>query len=300
MKRNIQHIRTVADYNAQVGAPAEHPLVGVVCYDELAGMQDAVNRFDIYGLFLRDDTGSSLSYGTGSYAYEAGTLICVAPGQIGGDEERGQGGGIRGWALFFSPELIHGTRLEARMKEFRFFSYGSSEALRMTPGERETFLSLLQQIRREIRLPSDGSTDAILLSLLELVLEHCRRFYTRQFQTEGAGASGLLTRFEQLLEQYYEDGRQAEEGIPSVRFCASELCLSPNYFGDLIRSLTGKSAKDTIRDYVLERAKGLLRGGMSVVDTAYALGFNYPNHFTRAFKQRFGVLPSEYQKPRQV
>ena len=128
MARKLHHIRSLADYNAIVGAQTEHPLVSVVCYDELPAMRDSVNRYDVYGIFLRDDRQSRLVYGSATYDYEAGTLICVAPGQVGGDEERGQGPGIRGWGLLFAPDFIRGTHIEAEMKQFRYFAYSSREA----------------------------------------------------------------------------------------------------------------------------------------------------------------------------
>lgn len=304
MARKLHHIRSVADYNAIVGAETEHPLVSVVCYDELPAMRDSVNRYDVYGIFLRDDRQSRLVYGSATYDYEAGTLICVAPGQVGGDEERGQGPSIRGWGLLFAPDFIRGTHIEAEMKQFRYFAYSSREALLMTADERQTIIGCLRRMRDEMRRPQDDASRPILLSLLELILQYCRRFYARQFTDQArrqgdarrGGPTDLLTRFEQLLTRYYDEGRQAAQGIPTVRYCAQELCLSPNYFGDLIRETTGKSASHTIRDFVLDLAKSCLVSGLSVVDTAYSLGFNYPHHFTRAFKQRFGMLPSDYQK----
>ncbi|RNC63438.1 AraC family transcriptional regulator [Proteiniphilum sp. X52] len=296
MARKLHHIRSVADYNAIVGAPTEHPLLSVVHFDELTGMQDTVNRFDVYGIFLRDDHQSNLVYGTSHYEYSEGTLICVAPGQVGGAEERGQGGDIRGWALLFAHDFVRGTYLEQQMQQFHFFSYSSNEALLMAPEERQTIVDCLRRMRSEIRGKRDEAQQPILISLLDLILQYCRRFYIRQFKAMQPQSTDLLTRFEHLLAKYYDENRQAEHGLPTVKYCASELCLSPNYFGDLIRETTGKSASQTIRDFVLDRAKSCLVHGLSTTETAYTLGFNYPQHFTRAFKQRFGLLPSEYQK----
>lgn len=228
MARKLHHIKSVADYNDIVGAATEHPLVSVVCYDELPEMRDSVNRYDVYGIFLRDDRQSRLVYGSATYDYEAGTLICVAPGQVGGDEERGQGPNIRGWGLLFSPDFIRGTHLEAEMKKFRYFAYSSREALLMTADERQTIIGCLRRMREEMQHGTDELTDHILLAHLELVLQYCRRFYARQFKTATPQNNDLLSRFEQLLENYYEKNLQTEHGIPSVKYCARELCLSPN------------------------------------------------------------------------
>lgn len=296
MARKTHHIRTVADYNAIVGAPDEHPHISVVHYDELDTMRDTVNRFEVYGLFLREDNLSNLVYGMSHYDYDEGTLICVGPGQTGGDDEQGQGAHIRGWALLFSPDFIRGTYIEDQINDFHFFSYSNNEALLMNEDEKLAIVDCLKKIREEMRGDHDEAQRSILLALLELVLQYCRRFYLRQFHTMQPQGGNLLARFERLLRQYYDDGLQNELGVPTVKYCAKELCLSPNYFGDLISETTGKTASQTIRDFMMERAKSMLMSGMSASETAYSLGFNYPQHFTRAFKQQFGILPSEYIK----
>ncbi|MDO5759689.1 MAG: helix-turn-helix transcriptional regulator [Bacteroidota bacterium] len=292
---NIQEVYTVHDYNQWVGAIDYHPLVSVVCYDELPNMRNSFVHFGVYGLFLRDDPGDTLRYGSKHYNYEAGSLICVSPGQFGGAENEDYAPHIRGWALLFDSALLRGTTLERRIEDYGFLGYNSNEALVMKPDERETIVGCMRCMREEMNSQKDAVQDKILVAYIELVLNYCLRFYNRQISEDVSVANDLQSRIISVVRQYYEQGRQLREGFPSVKWVASELCFSSNYLGDLCRKVTGLSPKTIITDFIVQRAKGLLQTGESISNVAYELGFNYPQHFTRSFTKITGMTPSQYQ-----
>ena len=293
---NIRKVRNVHDYNAFVGHADQHPLVSVIDYDTVTPILHTRGQFSVYALFLRDDTLEDLTYGCSKYDYKSGTLICVSPGQIGGVEYSGQKFHIKGWALLFSPELLHGTPLGNHIKDFSFFSYQANEALHMTTEERETFIQFMKMLQNELTKTYDGHQETIIVSYIELILKYCLRFYDRQFISRKASNSDVLARFEQILKVYYEEEKQYSYGLPSVQYCADQLCMSRNYFSDLIKKETGETVREHIRRYIIDMAKSKLINGEQITQIAYDLGFEYPQHLSRLFKKQTGQTLSEYGK----
>lgn len=292
-KTKILKVHNVNDYAHYIGAPVLHPLVSVIHYDELEHCRHSLNNYDVYGIFIGDETLEELTYGLTTYDLHRHALMCVAPGQIGGKADTGEEIQTKGWALLFDPELIHGTDLEHRMPSYTYFSYNTNEALLMTAEQRLTIVNLLETLRKELP-DADGQTPYIIVAYLQLILEYIARYYAGQLSSQVQSSSDLLTRFENLLKRYYEEGQQLTYGLPSVKYCAQELFLSPNYFGDLIKQMTDDTAGNIIRRFVMQQAQKLLISGVSITSTAEQLGFEYPQHFTRMFKKHFGVSPSQY------
>lgn len=292
-KTKILKVHNVNDYARYIGAPVLHPLVSVIHYDELEHCRHSLNNYDVYGIFIGDETLEELTYGLTTYDLHRHALMCVAPGQIGGKADTGEEIQTKGWALLFDPELIHGTDLEHRMPSYTYFSYNTNEALLMTAEQRLTIVNLLETLRKELP-DTDGQTPYIIVAYLQLILEYIARYYAGQLSSQVQSSSDLLTRFENLLKRYYEEGQQLTYGLPSVKYCAQELFLSPNYFGDLIKQMTDDTAGNIIRRFVMQQAQKLLISGVSITSTAEQLGFEYPQHFTRMFKKHFGVSPSQY------
>ena len=291
--KKILRVHHVNDYARYIGAPVLHPLVSVIHYDELEHCRHSLNNYDVYGIFIGDETLEDLTYGLTTYDLHRHALMCVAPGQIGGKADTGEEIHTKGWALLFDPELLHGTDLEVRMSAFTYFSYNTNEALLMTAEQRLTIVCLMEDLRKEL-LNDDSHTQHIITAYLQLILEHIARYYARQLSLQVQSSSDLLTRFENLLKRYYADGLQRTHGLPTVKYCAQELFLSTNYFGDLIRQMTDDTAGNIIRRFVMRQAQQLLISGMSITNTAEQLGFEYPQHFTRMFKKHFGESPSQY------
>lgn len=292
----ILKVRNVNDYCRYVGSAEQHPLVCVIDYAEVSPIRHSLNSYEVFGLFLRDDAGVDLEYGCGTYDYNKGTLLCVAPGQLGGKEDNGERTSIAGWALLFHPDLLHGFPLEKRISEYSFFDYRVNEALHMTDAEHGILVSLMRQMRDELAGKADKLQNAILVGYIELALNFCLRFYNRQFITRKIENSDILVRFEHLLRDYFEGGQQLSLGLPTVQYCADKLCMSPNYFGDVVKKTTGDTAGNHIRRFVIQLAKNGLAAGETVSQVSDRLGFEYSQHFSRMFKKLEGVTPSEYSR----
>ncbi len=290
----ILKVKNVNDYSSYLGCPGPHPWVCVIDYAEVSPIRHSLNNYSVYGLFLRDDANVELDYGCGRYDYHKGTLLCVAPGQVGGKEDNGERVEITGWALLFHPDLLHGFSLEKHIKDYSFFDYRVNEALHMTAEEHDILVSLMRQMREELGKKPDELQNAILVGYIELALNFCQRFYNRQFITRKIKNSDILVRFDQLLHSYFEDKLQLRLGLPTVQYCADKLCMSSNYFGDVIKKTTGDTASNHIRRFVVRFAKNGLAAGETVSQVAERLGFEYSQHFSRMFKKQEGVTPSEY------
>ena len=293
--RQILKVHNVNDYARYIGAPVLHPLVSVIHYDELEHCRHSLNNYDVFGIFIGDETLEDLTYGLTTYDLHRHALMCVAPGQIGGKADTGEEIQTKGWALLFDPELLHGTDLERRVPSYTYFSYNTNEALLMTAEQRLVIVNLMKALRIELT-GADGHTQHIIVAYLQLILEHIARYYASQLSQQIQSSSDLLTRFENLLKRYYDEGLQQTHGLPTVKYCAQELFLSTNYFGDLIRQMTDDTAGNIIRRFVMSQAQKLLISGTSITSTADQLGFEYPQHFTRMFKKHFGESPSQYVK----
>ena len=293
--KNILKVDNPNDYARFVDAPELHPLVSVIHYDELAPFRHSLNNYGVYGLFIQRQFPKSLSYGMKTVQVTDGSIIAVAPGQLGGLEDNGERISLSGWVVMWSPELLHGSELEHHMDRYQFFSYFFSDSLRMEPAEWLSITRLVEQMRQELTEHDDSPMlRSILMGYLRLLLEYCNRIYQRQLSQEDLAGNDLLKRFHGLLQRYFSEGRQLSQGLPTVAYCASELAYSPRYFGDVIRKATGGTAIGYIHTYVINQAKSLLMHGHNISETSHLLGFDYPHHFTRLFKKVTGLTPSEY------
>lgn len=290
----ILKVDSVDDYCRWIGTSSPHPLLAVINYAEVSPIRSSLNAYGVYGMFLQKNNPLELTYGCGKYDYKDSSLICVAPGQVGGREDDGSEVSIGGWGLLFHPDLIRGRRLEEDIKRCTFFNYSVNEALHMSADEYEHLECILMQIQDELQFQRDDRQDDILAGYLGLLMIYSARFYDRQFMTRQIQYSDLLTRFHDFLHEWIGSGKAAESGIPTVQMCADKLCMSPNYFSDLIKRLTGDSAGRRIRKFIIGCAKDSLAAGQSVAETAYQLGFEYPQHLTRMFKAYTGMAPTRY------
>lgn len=293
---NILYVNNVADYENYVEYKNVHPLVSVIPYEAVTPIRHSRTKFNVYALFLRDDRLETLTYGMGRYEYDEGTLITVSPGQIGGVEDNGERFNIKGWALLFHPDLVRGTSLERKMDRFSYFSYHINEALYMTAHERATYIKCLELLQQELESSDKTNQDTIIVSLIEVILEYCLRFYNRQFAERKVENNDVLVRFEQVLKEYYNTEKQLNSGIPSVKYCSEQLFLSTNYFGDLVKKETGKSPNYFIQQFIINKAKSELMANHSVSETAFNLGFASPQALSRFFKLHTGKTPLEYMQ----
>ena len=293
--KSILHISDPNVYARFVGAPQLHPLVSVIHYDEVSPIHTSLNQYGVYGLFIQKNFPKNLTYGMKMFDAADGSIIAVEPGQIGGKEDNGEEHYISGWVLLFSPELLRGTDLEAKMKDYPFFSYFAIETLKMEPSEWGRITQFLTQLRHELQENEDSSSlRVVILGYIRLILEYCQRIYRRQLTKKDNTSSDILKRFHRLLREYYLDGRQMDLGVPSVQYFAEKLAYSPRYLGDVIHKASGGTAIGHIHSFVIEQGKNLLMNGHNVNETAHMLGFEFPHHFTRLFKKKTGITPSDF------
>jgi len=293
---NIIRFETISDYNAFNNNETLHPLVSVVNLSKAAPRQGSRMYFGFYTIFLKDIKCGDLVYGRNTYDYQEGTLVFLAPGQVAGVNSNGETYQPKGYALVFHPDLIHGTPLGKHIQDYTFFGYQFHEALHLSERERKIVLDCFSKIEYELEHAIDKHSKRLIVSNIELFLNYCTRFYDRQFITRDTIHKGILERFEHLLNGYFETDMPQTIGLPSVGWCAGELNLSAGYFGDLVKKETGRTAQEYIQSKLIDVAKErIFDQNKSVSEIAYGLGFKYPQHFTRLFKQRVGQSPNEYR-----
>lgn len=292
----IIHLDNVSVYNKIRGVSTLHPLITVIDLSKANPMPAQTFNFGMYAIFLKELNCGELKYGRNHYDYQEGTLVFIAPGQVLGIQPGVTSFAPKGWVLLFHPELIKGTSLGKHMHEYSFFSYEINEALHVSEKERQIVLDCFAKIQFELEQSVDNHSKKLITSNIELFLNYCTRFYDRQFITRNNNHQGVVEKFENLLHEYYSNNLAQHNGLPSVNHFANELNLSANYFGDLIKKETGKTAQEYIQEKVIDLAKErIFNTDMSIAELAYQLGFKYPQHFTRLFKQKTGISPTEYR-----
>ncbi|AEI49550.1 helix-turn-helix domain-containing protein [Runella slithyformis] len=293
---SLRRFDTISDYNLFNNNETHHPLVSVVDLSKAAPRQGSRMYFGFYTIFLKDVKCGDLVYGRHTYDYQEGTLVFLAPGQVAGVNSNGETYQPKGYALVFHPDLLLGTSLGRHMQDYTFFGYQSNEALHLSEEERKIVLDCFSKINYELERAIDKHSKRLIVSNIELFLNYCVRFYDRQFIIRDHVNNNILGRFEVLLNEYFQSKESQTAGLPTVAFCAERLHLSANYFGDLVKKETGKTAQEYIQFKLLEAAKERIFDRTKTVnEIAYELGFKYPQHFSRFFKDRTGQTPNEYR-----
>ena len=294
----IINLDSVDQYNNLYGMETLHPLVTVVDLREAKkAITDVQLNYGLYGIFLKLRKSCDIRYGRRTYDYQDGTIVCFAPEQsvyvTNTTDEIAQP--VLG--VLFHPDLIRGTSLGKTIKKYSFFSYAVNEALHLSEQEKDTFIECLKNISMELEHALDKHSKSLIAMNIELLLSYCMRFYERQFITRSNETHDALTKFEQLLDEYFDGNRPEQDGLPSVKYFADKICLSSNYFGDMIKKETGKTPQEHIQTKILNLAKENIIGtDQTVSQIAYALGFQYPQHLSRLFKKHVGCTPNEYRQ----
>lgn len=277
-----------------------HPLIGILNFDNFKPEPNVVPEhngfnFACYAIFLKDNKSCKMKYGGKSYDYDDGTMVFIAPQQsVGFSYDKNYV--PKGYALLFHPDLLLGTDFGKKINSYSFFSYAVNEALHLSSKERKLVLGVLKNIQFELEQNLDEHSKQLIASNLELLLNYCLRFYDRQFLTRQTTHNNVLIKFDVLLSAYLTSDQPQRLGLPSVSHFANQLHLSSNYFGDLIKKETGKSAREYIQSKLIEIAKEkVFDRNKSVSEIAYELGFKYPQHFSRLFKSKVGYSPNEFR-----
>lgn len=292
----IIKLEKISQYNVLKDIETKHPLISVFDNSKTKALPNHCKmHFGFYAVFLKAGHCGELKYGRNCYDYDEGTLVFVAPGQVieVNNEEDYLPSGL---ALLFHPDLIKGTALGKQMSQYSFFSYDSHEALHLSLKEQQIVKDLFGKLEYELSQSIDKHTKSIMANNIELLLNYCVRFYDRQFITRENSNTDILSKFENLLNDYFQSETTQDLGLPSVGYFAERLHLSPNYFGDLIKKETGKSAQEHIQLKLMDVAKErIFDTDKSISQIAFELGFKYPQHFNRMFKKSTGYTPNEYR-----
>lgn len=292
----ILRIDTVSEHDAFYHQENRHPLVSVIDFTgRTPQIYASKMNFGFYAVYLKEVKCGDMNYGRHTYDYQDRTLVFVAPGQII-QVDINLDYKPQGYALLFHPDLIRGTALGKHIDDYNFFSYQSREALHVSEKERKIVLDCFEKIQDELERGIDKHSRLLISSNIELFLNYCMRFYDRQFITRHDANTDILERFETLLNRYFGSEKPQLIGLPSVSYCADQLHLSANYFGDLIKKETGKTPLEYIQWKVMDVAKErMMDPGKSISEIAFELGFKYPQHFTRFFKKTTGLTPNDYR-----
>ncbi|PHN06095.1 helix-turn-helix domain-containing protein [Flavilitoribacter nigricans] len=299
MSEDIIRISSISQLHQTLGFPKpKHPLISVFDAARLNVPAEYVGSriiSDFYTISMKDKS-CGLEYGRNHFDFEEGVMVFTAPKQVAQITEPIQQGDIQGWMLYFHSDLIQGTHLGAAIDEYGFFNYEVFEALHLSDEEERTINDCVANIKKEYEQRIDNHSQRVIVSNLELLLNYCLRFYERQFNTRTSQNRDIVSRFQQELKQYFAAGQAGTDGIPPISYFAEKFFLSPHYFSDLLKKESGRSAKDHINDFVIEKAKHvLLSSNQAISEIAYDLGFNYPHYFTRLFKSKTGLTPVEYR-----
>lgn len=289
---------SIQQVNDFYGVPTLHPMVSILHLDR--SETEEVTKFQvhygIYAIWLKETKGCNLSYGRTPYDFDAQTVTSFEPGQTITVEITHQSVRPRCVALLFHPDFLNRTQLGRNIQRYEFFSYSSTEALHLSDTEVNTFKQVLNMIEAELHHPIDNHTRELMVSNIELLLNYCLRFYDRQFVTREEINHSVVKQFDGLLKDYIRN-KAEKEGLPNVGYFADKCCLTAGYFGQLVKTETGRTAKDFINDRLLTTAKEFLNDDrLTIQQISSRLGFEYPQHFVRFFKHHTGMTPNEYRK----
>lgn len=300
MSEQIIHSKSITEIRSVFRlSKSTNPLITILDTQKLAYGEETVGkRFssDLYCIALKDSS-CGIDYGRNSYDFDDGVLIFTAPKQVITVTKPQELNQVKGWMLYFHPDLIRNTLLGSKIDSHNFFNYEVNEALHLSESEQNTLNQIIHLIQDEIKERIDNHSQQVLVSNIDLLLNYSKRFYERQFNTRSATNIDIVSKVERLLKGYYSDNQLIEKGQPTIQYLADHCHLSASYLSDLLSKETGRSAKDHINDFLVDKAKHLLLiSNDSISGIAFTLGFNYPHYFGRLFKQKTGKTPKEFRQ----
>lgn len=289
------YLNTIQDFNDYQGIETLHPLVSVVRVESTDHIKECVMHYGFYAIYLKENKGCKLSYGRTPYDFDEMTVTSFAPGQSIIVQPNPDVPFAKFTALVFHPDFLNRTSLGKNISRYEFFDYTSNEALHLSAQEIEIFRGVLSLIQQELQHPIDKHTRELIVSNIELLLNYLLRFYDRQFITREEINHSVVKKFITLLDEYITTKAETE-GLPTVAYFADKCSLSTGYFGTLVKTETGRTAKDLINDRLLVRAKELLESDQNTITmVSQQLGFEYPQHFVRFFKGLTGKTPNQWR-----
>ncbi len=302
MKKNKDIIRldSISKAHQLLGLEKpRHPLITIYHHTPqiIANTINLSFSGNLYYIAMKDGIKGAFQYGRSSYDFEEGTMMFLAPNQVYTTPETVEtASGSVGWSILFHPDLIRQSSLGKIIDEFSFFDYDVNEALHLSDKEKQTINALVKKIEEEINQNIDKHSQELININLESLLKYCKRYYDRQFFTRTNWNKDYIIRFEKYLKTYFSSDAPLENGVPTIQQCGEALNMSGHYLSDLLKAETGKSAKEHIHLYLVNKAKfSLLNTNHSVSEIAYSLGFNYPQNFSKLFKAKTGLSPTQFR-----
>ncbi len=298
----MKHFKTLSAFFDYMELPRpEHPMLSVLsatgegflpCPKESSPPITS----DCYSISLKKIIKGNLNYGRSKYDFTNGALIFISPRQVI-QWDSSVVFEQKGFSINFHEDFLKGTELAQQIKKYGFFSYSANEALHLSPREEKQIESIVENIEIEYHNNQDEFSKDIIISQLSTLLKYANRFYERQFLTRKELSNDLLEQFNQELDTYFESGQLQEKGIPSIEQLAEKMLVSQRYLSDTLKKETGKTTTEHLQLYLIEEAKNtLLKPNKSISEVAYELGFEYPQYFSRLFKKKEGLSPSEYRE----
>ena len=298
--KDIIKLESIADlYKLFTLGTSTHPLVAILDFSSVSEQVGQNHKImtDFYSVMFKNYCKNHFKYGRKTIDFQDGNLICIAPNQvIEIDNEIEPKENMLGWGLFFHPDLIRATSLNEKIKDYSFFNYEVSEALHLSDKEKTILYDCVQKIQTELQENIDVHSQHIIVSTIELLLNYCSRFYGRQMITRSQNNKTIISQIENILSKYFSENKIKEQGLPTVKYLADIIQLSPSYLSDILKRETGKNTQEHIHFYLIEEAKNyLINSNKNINEIAYDLGFEYPQYFNKLFKQKTGKTPMEYR-----
>jgi AraC-like DNA-binding protein len=301
---NHQKFDSISDAHRAFGLPRpKHPLISLIGGANVPAEGTMIppgsHVLNFYKISYRPKLSGKLRYGQHYYDFDEGGLLFASPNQLIGSEtgEEKPIAECSQYALLIHPDFLLGYPLAKRIRQYGFFSYSANEALHLSEQEKATVIAIFQLIEEELNSRIDDFSQDVVISQIELLLNYANRFYKRQFITRRAVNNDLLQKLEEVLEGYFGDAVSLRQGLPTVSWLAEQLHISPSYLSDMLRSLIGQNAQQYIHDKLIEKAKEKLSTTeLTVSEVAYELGFEHSQSFSKLFKTKTKLSPSEFRK----
>lgn len=298
----MQHFKTLSAYLDYLELPRpEHPMLSVFsaigdgflpCPKESS--PPITN--DCYTISFKKIVKGDLNYGRTKYDFTNGALFFIAPRQVL-QWDSSVVFEQKGFSINFHEDFLKGTELAHQIKKYGFFSYTVNEALHLSPKEEKLIESIVESIDMEYQNNQDEFSKEIIISQLSTLFKYANRFYERQFFNRKELSNDLLEQFNQQLDDYFDSGQLQEKGIPSIEQIAESMSVSQRYLSDTLKKETGKTSTEHLQLYLIDEAKNiLLNPNKTIAEIAYELGFEYPPYFSRLFKKKEGISPTEYRE----